>query len=134
MLGLHKFGPIVDVEKAKAPYGNTRRLVTSFDVKGRMIHHNGVKPGSFAMKNKDGKYVHEAVWEYLFLHPVDHVASSDCFAPAIHSPASRRSTGPGPIVCCLNVSSLTPWYEVRPLKVQPHGFSANWVIFWDSYW
>ena len=33
LLGLHQFGPIVNVDKVKTPYGSTRRLITDADVK-----------------------------------------------------------------------------------------------------
>jgi len=32
LLGMHKFGVIVGVDKVEAPYGHTRRLVTACDV------------------------------------------------------------------------------------------------------
>ncbi len=84
MLGLNKFGPIVDVDKTAAPYGNSRRLITAADVKGdEKRAHSSVVPGGAAVKDASGKYVHEDVWRYLFLHPVDAVGSetpadSDC--------------------------------------------------------
>lgn len=34
LLGLAEFGPIVNVDQSKPPYGNTRRLITDGDVKG----------------------------------------------------------------------------------------------------
>jgi hypothetical protein len=78
LLGMHKFGPIVNVDKAKAPFGNTRRLITDFDVKGDARRaHSSVVPGSRANKDaKTGKYLHEDVWRYLFTHPVDSVGKA----------------------------------------------------------
>ncbi|MEN8774942.1 MAG: hypothetical protein ABF382_15450 [Akkermansiaceae bacterium] len=77
MLGLHKFGPIVDVDETKAPYGNTRRLVTAFDVKNDANRaHSSVTPGSRSFKSKDGKLMHEPVWRYLYTHPVEKVGKS----------------------------------------------------------
>lgn len=74
LMGLHKFGPIVDVDQTNPPYQNTRRLITAFDVKGDAGHaHSSVTPGSRSFKDKDGKYKHEAVWRYMFTHPVDRV-------------------------------------------------------------
>ena len=71
---MHKFGPIVNVDKSKAPYGNTRRLITDFDVNGDAKRaHSAVQPGSRAKKNTDGSFGHEDVWRYLFTHPVDSV-------------------------------------------------------------
>ena len=34
LLGLHHYGPIVNVDESKPPYANTRRLITSLDVGG----------------------------------------------------------------------------------------------------
>lgn len=77
LLGMHKFGPIVNVEHAKAPYGNTRRLITDFDVKGNARRaHSSVVPGGNAKKDGSGKFAHEAVWRYLFTHPVDKVGKA----------------------------------------------------------
>lgn len=74
MLGLHKFGPIVDVDKTYAPYGNTRRLVTDFDVNNDANHaHSSVTPGSRSFKGPNGRFMHEDVWRYLFTHPVEAV-------------------------------------------------------------
>jgi len=84
LLGLNEFGPIVDVDKAAAPFGNTRRLITAADVKGDANRaHSSVVPGGAAVKDANGKFVHEAVWRYLFTHPVEEVgeptpADPDC--------------------------------------------------------
>ncbi|UUO08536.1 SGNH/GDSL hydrolase family protein [Blastopirellula sp. J2-11] len=84
MLGLNKFGPIVDVDQVPAPYESTRRLITAGDVKNDARRaHGSVTPGGSAIKDADGNYVHEAVWRYLFTHPVDEVgeavpAEMDC--------------------------------------------------------
>ncbi len=72
MLGLAQFGPLVNVDEVPAPYGNSRRLVTHNDVDnnpGRA--HTTVVPGGTAVKDTAGNYVHEAVWRYLFTHPVE---------------------------------------------------------------
>src|SRR5947207_3656076 len=72
MLGLHKYGPIVDVDETPAPFGHTRRLITRFDVRGDVRRaHSSVVPGNAAAKNADGTFKHEAVWRYLFTQPVD---------------------------------------------------------------
>lgn len=76
MLGLQQFGPIVDVDQSAPPYGNTRRLITRFDVKGDAKRaHSSVTPGNAAGKDANGKFIHEAVWKYLFTHPVEEVGS-----------------------------------------------------------
>ncbi|MEM7314870.1 MAG: hypothetical protein AAF497_17130, partial [Planctomycetota bacterium] len=77
LLGMHKFGPIVDVDKVKFPFQNSRRLVTNFDVNGDTKRaHGAVQPGKQAFRDKDtGKYFHEDVWKYLYTHPVDKVGT-----------------------------------------------------------
>lgn len=77
LLGLNEFGPIVNVDKAPAPYGNTRRLITDADVKGDDKRaHSSVVPGGAAVKDASGKFVHEDVWKYLFTHPLDQVGDA----------------------------------------------------------
>jgi hypothetical protein len=84
MLGLNQFGPIVDVEQTPPPFGNSRRLITAADVKNDPRRaHTMVVPGGTAVKDAEGRYLHEAVWRYLFTHPVDAVgepvaAETDC--------------------------------------------------------
>ncbi|MFK8111124.1 MAG: hypothetical protein AB8B91_02930 [Rubripirellula sp.] len=74
LLGLNKFGAIVNVDKAKPPYSNTRRLITDFDVGGdAKVAHSSVLPGSRAFQDKSKNYMHEPVWRYLFTHPVEEV-------------------------------------------------------------
>jgi len=81
LLGLHKYGPIVDVEKEKFPFLNTRRLYSSIEEKGSMRLHNGVAPNDFAWKADDGKYRHEEVWRYMFTHPVDRTGDETPLDP-----------------------------------------------------
>lgn len=77
LLGLNQFGPVVNVDKEAPPYGNTRRLITDADVgKDANRAHSSSVPGGAAVKDASGKYVHEAVWKYLFTHPVDDVGSA----------------------------------------------------------
>ncbi len=83
LIGMHKFGPIVNVDKVKAPYGNTRRLITDFDVNGDGRRaHSSVVPGSRARKDSQGKYMHEDVWRYLFTQPVDSVGEATPLDPS----------------------------------------------------
>ncbi|MBI5396443.1 MAG: hypothetical protein HZA91_14205 [Verrucomicrobia bacterium] len=82
LLGLHQFGPIVNVDKAAPPYGNSRRLITDADVKNDARRaHSSVVPGGAAVKDASGKFIHEAVWRYLFTHPVEQVGK-----PVPHDP------------------------------------------------
>ncbi len=78
MLGMHNFGPIVNVDQSQYPYGNTRRLITDFDVGGDAdVAHSSVQPGSRAYYDKENqRYMHEDVWRYLFTHPVDQVGTA----------------------------------------------------------
>ena len=77
MLGLQEFGPIVNVDQVPAPFGNSRRLVTGFDVENSDKRaHSMVTPGSASAKDADGKLVHEAVWRYLFTHPVEQTGEA----------------------------------------------------------
>ena len=77
MLGLNKFGPIINVDDTKPPYSNSRRLITSVNVgnnPGRA--HGASTPGKNSPKGKDGKLLYENVWKYLYTHPVDKVGKS----------------------------------------------------------
>jgi hypothetical protein len=74
MLGLAKYGPIVNVDEMESPYGYSRRLISTADVGNDAKRaHSGSVPGGAAVKDADGKYIHEEVWKYLFTHPVDQV-------------------------------------------------------------
>lgn len=74
LLGLAKFGPLVDVDQVPPPFGDSRRLITNAEVgENARRAHSASQPGGAAVKNDKGEYVHEAVWRYLFTHPVDRV-------------------------------------------------------------
>jgi hypothetical protein len=94
LLGLHQFGPIINVDKVSPPYGNSRRLITDADVGGNANRaHSSVTPGKAAAKAKTGKgYLHEDVWRYLFTHPVDQVgdpSATDDGCTKVHSQAKK---------------------------------------------
>ncbi|MFK5923879.1 MAG: hypothetical protein QM496_17010 [Verrucomicrobiota bacterium] len=77
LIGLNKFGPIVNVDQSKPPFENSRRLITDFDVKGNVRRaHSSVQPGGSAWKDAEGNFVHENVWRYLFTHPVEQVGKA----------------------------------------------------------
>jgi hypothetical protein len=77
LLGLPKFGPVVDVDQASPPYSNTRRLITTADVGKNPDHaHNAVSPGKNSPKDKSGDYLYEDVWRYLFTHPVEQTGTA----------------------------------------------------------
>lgn len=94
LLGLHQFGPIVDVDKVAAPFANSRRLITEADVKGDAKRaHSCVTPGKAAVTDASGQFIHENVWRYLFTQPVEAVGNPvppdpDC-AKDLRSPAGK---------------------------------------------
>lgn len=76
MLGLNRFGPIVDVDDNPGNFQNTRRLITHADVGNNPAKaHGSVVPGNNAPKNAQGKFLHEEVWRYLFTHPVEETGT-----------------------------------------------------------
>jgi hypothetical protein len=98
LLGLQQYGAIVNVDESQPPYSNTRRLITAADVKDDDRRaHSSVVPGGAAVKDASGRFVHEAVWRYLFNQPVDVVgapvaADPECLKDqreAIRKPASK---------------------------------------------
>lgn len=77
LLGLHKFGPIVNADEQKAPYGHSRRLITTADVKGDAGRAHGfVTPNAKnSPRDSSGNYVQDDVWRYLFTSPVEEVGN-----------------------------------------------------------
>jgi hypothetical protein len=83
LLGLHQFGPLVDVDKVAPPFANSRRLITAADVKNDAKRaHSSVTPGGAAVKDASGKFIHENVWRYLFTHPVEQVGRASPHDPS----------------------------------------------------
>ena len=77
LIGLNAFGPIVNVDEAKPPYGNTRRLISAADVKNDDKRaHSSVTPGGASPKDSEGNFLYEPVWRYLYTHPVDEVGEA----------------------------------------------------------
>jgi hypothetical protein len=65
------------VDQTPFPFGNTRRLITRSDVKNDPKRaHTTVVPGGTAVKDSEGRYIHENVWKYLFLHPVEETGKA----------------------------------------------------------
>lgn len=95
LLGLHQFGPIVNVDKAAPPYGNTRRLITDANVKDDAKRaHSSVVPGGAAVKDAAGKFIHEDVWRYLFTQPVEQTGQPvprDPECKVESKPAAKKS-------------------------------------------
>jgi hypothetical protein len=74
-LGLNKFGPSVNTDEAKPPFGNSRRLITTGDVKGDAARAHGYVTPNAKNSPRDaaGNYTQDAVWRYLFTSPVEEV-------------------------------------------------------------
>ena len=95
LLGLHQFGPIVNVDKTAAPYGDTRRLITDADVKSDPKRaHSSVTPGKAAVTDASGKFIHEDVWRYLFTEPVEKVGQPVPPDPACLKDLRKQSPKP----------------------------------------
>ena len=75
MLGLAEFGPLVNVEQSKAPFGNSRRLITDFDVGG----HSG-KAHTIVVRGDRW----QDVWRYLYTHPVNQTGKPVPLDPDCH--------------------------------------------------
>lgn len=74
LLGLHAFGPIVDVDQTRPPYDNSRRLISAADVGDDAARaHSAVTPGRASPRDPSGELLYEPVWRYLFTHPVEEV-------------------------------------------------------------
>ena len=53
------------------------RLAWPMDLKGNVRQaHSGVVQKQSAFTNEEGAFRHEAVWKYLFLHPVDKIGEA----------------------------------------------------------
>ncbi len=77
LLGLHDFGPVINIDQTAPPYGNSRRLVTNADVEGDPGRaHNAPVPGGNSPKGPDGKFLYGDVWQHLFTHPVDQTGDA----------------------------------------------------------
>lgn len=71
MLGLEKFGPVVNIDEADPPYRKSRQLISKADVGNDAKRaHSASTPGKSSPKDQDGNYLYEDVWQYLFTHPV----------------------------------------------------------------
>jgi hypothetical protein len=82
MLGMHDFGPVVNVDDTAPPYRNTRRLISAADVGGDAGRaHSAVTPGRSSPTDGEGNLLYEPVWRYLFTHPVDAVGEATSTDP-----------------------------------------------------
>lgn len=77
LLGLHRLGPIVNVDASNPPYENSRRLISAADVGGDASRaHSSVTPGSRSPENAQGEKLFDPVWLYLYTHPVEKVGKA----------------------------------------------------------
>ena len=75
-LRLNEYGPIVNAETVKSPYGHTRRLIADAPMKGDEkkqagAAHGYVTPSKSSPKDVQGRPLQEDVWKYLFTSDVD---------------------------------------------------------------
>ena len=78
LLGLNQFGPIVNTEIEKAPYGHSRRLITDASLKGDEKEqaargHGYVTTSKGSPKDANGKFIQDDVWRYLYTSDVEKV-------------------------------------------------------------
>ena len=72
LLGMHQFGPIVNVDDNQPPYANSRRLISAADVGGNADKaHSAVTPSKNSPKSADGTLAYEPVWKYLYTHSAE---------------------------------------------------------------
>ena len=76
MLRLNEYGPVVNADTAKAPYGHSRRLITEAPMKGdakkqAAAAHGYVTPGKGSPKDAQGRPLQEDVWKYMFTSDVN---------------------------------------------------------------
>jgi hypothetical protein len=88
LLGLNKFGPIVNAEKEKAPYDHTRRLISDAPLKGTEKEqaargHGYVTPSKGSPKDAKGNNLQDDVWRYLFTSSVDEVGKPVAPEPGV---------------------------------------------------
>jgi len=82
LLKLHELGPVVDVDSAKPPYENSRRLISAADVGGDANKaHSSVTPGGASPKDASGVFLFEPVWKYLYTHPVEKTGKATAIDP-----------------------------------------------------
>lgn len=86
LLGMHQFGPVVNVDETQPPYHNSRRLVTAEDVGGDARRaHTSVTPGRTSPEDASGGKVFDPVWKYLYTHATDAVGQ-----PTEQDPSCQR--------------------------------------------
>jgi hypothetical protein len=81
----------VNVDQSAPPFAQSRRLITDGDVKNDAKRaHSSVTPGKASVKNAGGEYAHEAVWRYLFNHPVEQVGEATAPDPGCQKDLRKK--------------------------------------------
>lgn len=62
MLGLAEFGPLINIDTSNPPFGNSRRLITNYDV-----NRDARRAHSIVVRGKQWSQV----WRYLYTHSVE---------------------------------------------------------------
>ncbi len=89
LLGLNKFGPIVNADSTPPPFAHSRRLITQGDVKNDPAKAHGyVQPNKNSPKDASGNYLQDEVWKYLFTSDVNAVGTA--VAPEASTPMDLR--------------------------------------------
>jgi hypothetical protein len=88
LMGLNKFGPIVNAEKEKAPYDHSRRLISDATLKGTEKEqaargHGYVTPSKGSPKDAKGNNLQDDVWRYLFTSSVDEIGKPVAAEPGV---------------------------------------------------
>ncbi len=86
--GMNAFGPVVNVDAAAPPYGNTRSLTSNLDSPTNN-HHGCVAVDRNLALRADGSPVYKPVWEYLLATPRE--AANVSAASYQSSPLSAES-------------------------------------------
>lgn len=76
LLGLNRFGAVIESDCTPPPFKNSRRLTTQQDVKNDPAKAHGfVQPNKNSPKDSQGNYLQDAVWKYLFTSDVNTVGT-----------------------------------------------------------
>lgn len=89
LLGLNKFGPVINADTTPPPFEHSRRLTTQGDVKNDPAKAHGyVQPNKNSPKDAQGNYLQDEVWKYLFTSDVN--ATGKAVAPEPSTPMDLR--------------------------------------------
>ena len=81
MLGLARFGSLMNVDLVRSPFGNSRRLITNCDVGNDSRRAHGIVVRGDAWDD---------VWRYLYTHPVEQTGKPVALDPDCRMDQSRQ--------------------------------------------